>query len=226
MRLLSHLDVPVDIGRDAAREAAHTELSRQVYAEAQPPLAIRIIRWIVSWFTDLLDRVAAATPGGWYGVVLFLGIVAIAAYAVMRRTGMVRGAAAGRNEHSVFGLAIRSAAEHRRVADAAAATGDWETAVQERFRAVIRSLEERGLIEDQPGRTADEAAMAGGMAFPGSAEALARSARTFDSIAYGGKLATHEQDEQLRSLDAAVRSARPFASRGAPSVSGRAGGRA
>jgi hypothetical protein len=226
MRLLGQLDVPVDIDRDAAREAAHTELSRQVYADAQPPLAIRIIRWIVGWLTDLLDRVAAATPGGWYGVVLLLGIVAVAIYAVMRRTGMVRGSAAGRDAHPLFGLGTRSAAEHRRVADAAAATGDWATAVQERFRAVIRSLEERGLIEDRPGRTADEAAIAGGAVLPGSADALARSAQTFDSIAYGGKPATPVQDEQLRSLDATIRTARPFAGGSVQSASGRAGARA
>jgi Domain of unknown function (DUF4129) len=226
MRLLGQLDVPVDIDRDAAREAAHTELSRHVYAEAQPPLAIRIIRWIVRWFTELLDRVAAATPGGWYGVVLLLAIVAIAGYAVTRRTGMVRGTAAGRDERPLFGLAPRSAAEHRRVAEAAAATGDWETAVQERFRAVIRTLEERGLIEDRPGRTADEAAMAGGAVLPGSADGLAQSAQTFDSVVYGGKPATPGQDEQLRRLDAAVRTARPFSGGSVPSASSRVGARA
>ena len=226
MRLLGQLDVPVDIDRDAAREAAHRELSRQVYDEAQPPLAIRIIRWIVRWFTELLDRVAAATPGGWYGVVLLLGVLAVVGYAVMRRTGMVRGTAVRGDEYPLFGLATRSAAEHRRVADAAATTGDWDTAVLERFRAVIRTLEERGLIEDRPGRTADEAAMAGGAVLPTSADALARSARTFDSIAYGGRPATPEQNEQLRSLDAAVSTARPFAGRGVPAASGRAGTRA
>lgn len=218
MRLLGQLDIPVDIDRDAAREAAHAELSKHIYDEARPPLAIRVIRWLVTWFTDLLDRVAAATPGGWYGVVLLLGVLGIAAYAVMQRTGVVRRAAASREP--LFNLMARSAAEHRRVADAAAATGDWQTAVQERFRAVIRTLEERGLIEDRAGRTADEAAAAGGAVLPASADALARSARTFDSIAYGGRPASASQDEQLRSLDAAVRTARPFAGRRALSASG------
>ena len=223
MRLLGQLDVPVDIDRDAAREAAHTELSKHIYDEAQPPLAIRIIRWIVRWFSDLLDRVAAATPGGWYGVVILLGVLAVAAYAVLRRTGMVRGTAASRQDHPLFSPMTRSAAEHRRVADAAAATGDWETAVQERFRAVIRTLEERGLIEDRPGRTADEAARAGGAVLPASADALARSAWMFDSIAYGGRPASALQDEQLRSLDAGVRTARPFAAKGVLPGSGHAG---
>jgi hypothetical protein len=152
-----------------------------------------------------------------------LGVLAVAVFAIMRRTGIVRGTAARGDEHPLFALATRSAAEHRRVADAAAAMGDWDTAVQERFRAVIRTLEERGLIEDRPGRTADEAATAGGAVLPASADALARSARTFDSIAYGGRPASPEQDEQLRSLDAAVSTARPFAGRGVPLASGRAG---
>src|SRR4029450_4326402 len=137
LRTLGHLDVAVDIDRDAAREAAHTELSRQVYDEAQPPLAIRIVRWIVRWFTELLDRVAAATPGGWDGVVPLLGVLAVAGFAVMRRTGRVRGTAAQGDEHPLFALATRSAVEHRRVADAAAATGDWGPAGRGGFRGGI-----------------------------------------------------------------------------------------
>ena len=42
----------------------------------------------------------------------------------------------------------RDARALARAADAAAERGDWGTAVVERFRAIIRSLDERGLIED------------------------------------------------------------------------------
>ena len=52
-------------------------------------------------------------------------------------------------------------------ANKAAAAGDWVSAVVDRFRAIIRSLDERALLEDYPGMTAQEARSAWG---PGNAK--------------------------------------------------------
>ena len=43
----------------------------------------------------------------------------------------------------------RTAAEIRAAADAAAAAGDWTTAVLERFRAIVRGLEERAVLDER-----------------------------------------------------------------------------
>jgi hypothetical protein len=73
---------------------------------------------------------------------------------------------------------------------------------------VIRSLEERSLIEPRPGRTADEAAVQAGQSLPECAASLRAGARLFDDIWYGGRLATAASDQALRHLDEQVRSAR------------------
>ena len=79
----------------------------------------------------------------------------------------------------------RTAAQLRADADAAAARGDWRSAVIDRFRAVVRSLEERVVLDVRPGRTADEAAAVAGLRFPAEADALRRGARLFDDVCYG-----------------------------------------
>ena len=86
--------------------------------------------------------------------------------------------------------AARSAAEHRADAERAAAAGDWEEAVRQRFRALVRALEERDVLDERPGRTADEAAAEAARSMPASAAELAWAARQFDDVAYGGRHAT------------------------------------
>ena len=41
------LKVPIDIGRDAASDAARRELSKAVYAAGRPSLEQRVISWLI-----------------------------------------------------------------------------------------------------------------------------------------------------------------------------------
>ena len=63
--------------------------------------------------------------------------------------------------------------------------GDAETAVLEAYRALARSAVERTLLDDLPGRTAHEVAVALAPVFPASAASLALAADTFDAVRYG-----------------------------------------
>ena len=60
----------------------------------------------------------------------------------------------------------------------------------ERFRAIVRELEERAVLAEQPGRTAGEAAAAAAGRLPALAAELAAAARLFDDVRYGGRVAT------------------------------------
>jgi hypothetical protein len=206
------MSVPVELGRDEAAELAREELAKQVYRDAGPGLVERALRWLVERAGDLLDDVAGASPGGYAGIVLLVLLLVVAAVAVRLRTG-----ALARQEASDAALFVgrqRSAAEHRRAADAHAAAGEWALAVRERLRAVVRSLEERTLLEPRPGRTADEAAAEAGLLLPSCADRLRAAARLFDDVWYGGRPAGPGSDAALRELDAAVQAARPVARAG------------
>ena len=81
-------------------------------------------------------------------------------------------------------------------------------AVVERFRAIIRSLDERGFIEDYPGMTAHEAAVLGSSALEALGEELTRAAALFDAVRYGEVVSTEEQDAWMRDLARRVDAAR------------------
>jgi hypothetical protein len=208
--------VPVEIGRDAARARARAELARPEYAEQGPSLTQRVIDAVIGFFRDLLDAAGQASPGGYLGLLVLVALIVLAVVAIRLKVGPLareRGA-----EGALFVGRIRSAAEHRAAAEEHAAAGRWDEALRERLRAVIRGLEERGLIDARPGRTADEAARDGGVALPSCAAGLQAAARSFDEVWYGERPGTRERYEAVAALDADVARARPAGGSGVPAM--------
>lgn len=202
-------DVPVEPGADEARRWLERELLEPVYDD-RPSLLERILDWVGSLFDDVpalgLDGRTAALV-----VVVLLAVVAGVALWVagpVRRTRRSGGGGV-----VLGGDDTRTAAQLRDAADAAASRGDWHTAVAERFRAVVRSLEERTVLDERPGRTAHEAVEAAAYRLPSSAAALRDAGRLFDDVVYGDQAAGPADDARLRGVDAAVRAERPL---GAP----------
>jgi uncharacterized protein DUF4129 len=200
---------PVDIPRDDARDAARDELSRTEYHQDDPGLLHRTLDWVFDRMGRLLTKAGDHTPGGLTGVVVLLALVVSAIVVLRLRLGPLR-AARRRADPGLYGEAgPMSAARHRAAADAHAAAGRWEDAVQERLRAIVRALEERAVLDVRSGRTADEAAVEAGRELPAVAPRLRAAARTFDEVRYGGRTADAETDRELRELDASCARARP-----------------
>ncbi len=202
--------VPVEITREAAQQAARAELANPVYHQAEPKPIERVTQWLFDRLGELLDRVALATPGGPFGVVVLLLLLVAVIVVVRWRLGPLR--RAGAETQELFGGRVRTAVEHRAVADQHAAAGRWAEAVRERLRAIVRGLEERGLLEARPGRTADEAAAEGAAVLPTCAQGLREAARLFDEVWYGGQAASSEMDARFRALDEQVSTSRPATS--------------
>jgi hypothetical protein len=199
--------VPVGLGRDEAAQLARDELAKQVYRDAGPGLVERLVRWLLEQAGRLLDGAAGVSPGGYAGLVVVLLLVAVAVVAVRLKVGPLGRRAA--REEALFVGRTRTAAQHRAAADAHAAAGAWAEALRERLRAVVRSLEERAVLDERPGRTADEAAAEAGRALPSCAAGLRSAAVLFDEVWYGGRPAGPESYAALRDLDTQVQAARP-----------------
>ncbi|RJK95403.1 DUF4129 domain-containing protein [Vallicoccus soli] len=211
----------VELGRERARELAREELSRREYQLDRPGLVERVRERALELLGDLLDRAAGAAPGGWPGLVAVVLLVVAVVVGLRLRLGPL-GRAHRAGAGALFaGDARRSADEHRAAADAHAAAGRWDDAVRERVRGLVRGLEERGLLDARPGRTAEQAARAASRALPALGPELAGAARLFDAVAYGDRRARPEHDARLRDLDARVRATRP----GAPGGPGGGEGR-
>ncbi|MEU7280760.1 DUF4129 domain-containing protein [Streptomyces sp. NPDC045431] len=215
-------DVPVDIPRVPAREAAERELSKPMYHEDDPNLLQRGLDRFWEWVGDLFASASAATPGGLLGIVVIALIVVALVGALWWRLGTPQRAAV--SSDSLFDDRPRSAAEHRAAAEAHATAGRWNEATQERMRAIVRSLEERALLEPRPGRTADEAAAEAGRSLPAHADELRAAARAFDDVTYGGRTADQRVYQRLKELDGALERTKPQLNEAAPAGAGPAGG--
>ena len=207
LKLVGVVTEPVTV-REEARRRAREELSKPEYLEASPGLVERAIAWTLERITALLRTSDGLLGGGdWTPAVALLLLVAAFVLVVRRRTGRVaRGLP---TEETLFLGRARTAAEHREAADAHAEAGRWDEAVRERLRAVVRAMEERGLLDARPGRTALEAAADGGEVLPGCADALRGGAELFDAVWYGGRHADAADHAALVVLDRQVAAARP-----------------
>ncbi|MEN8650068.1 DUF4129 domain-containing protein [Streptomyces sp. 21So2-11] len=209
-------DVPVDVPRVPAREAAEQELSNPMYRENEPSAFQRALDSFWSWIDDLFGAASGAAPGGMVGILGVALLVVLLVLGLWWRLGTPQRTPAA--EGTLFDDGPRSAAEHRAAAETHAAAQRWTEAVQERMRAVVRSLEERALLDPRPGRTANEAAAEAGRPLPDHADRLRAAAREFDDVAYGGRTTDKRAYRRLSELDSDLERAKPLLSGAATGV--------
>ncbi|MEJ8669638.1 DUF4129 domain-containing protein [Streptomyces sp. MS1.AVA.1] len=207
---------PLTIPRDPAREAARRELSKQMYHEHEPSWFQRALDAFWAWVEDLFNSASTVTPGGPLGLVVIILVVVAVLGALWWRLGTPRRQPT--SSAALFDDRPRSAAEHRSAAEAHAAQGHWNQAVQERMRAIVRSLEERALLDVRPGRTADEAAAEAGRSLPAHRDRLRAAARDFDDVTYGGRTATQQAYQRIGELDRDLESSKPQLAGSTPST--------
>ena len=205
------LDVPVGIDRDEARRRALDELAKAKYGGTP------------EWLREVADRVTGAleklielylrwqqgrqpgsgvSPGFLVAVVLLLGAIAL----VVWRVGLPR----WRRRETTGSLELdptRPADDYRGLAERNAAAGDWRAAVRDRFRAVVRDLEVRTVLDVRPARTAWEAAYAATRTLGSAQDALHTGARMFNDVVYGDGVADATAYAQMVAVDQAVMAA-------------------
>jgi Domain of unknown function (DUF4129) len=187
----------IDIDRDAAHEAAQRELGKPIYPK--PSLTERLMDWIDELLYKLVVE-GSSVPGGWFTITVLLILLAVAivvAIRIARRTMRTN----RRDGYALFGEHELSAAEHRATAEQYAATGNWAAAIRHRLRAVARQLEENGVLDPVPGRTATELARDAGRAVPNLAAELLRAANAFNDVTYGERPGTEAAYRMVADLD-------------------------
>jgi hypothetical protein len=187
----------IDIDRDAAHEAAQRELGKPIYPK--PSLTERLM----DWFNELLYKLmveGSSVPGGWFTLSLLLILLAVAIVVAIRIAR--RAMRTNRDgEYALFGEHVLSAAEHRATAEQSAAAGNWAAAIRHRLRAVARQLEENGVLDPVPGRTATELARDAGRAVPNLAAELLLAADAFNDVTYGERPGTESAYRMIAGLD-------------------------
>ncbi|MBT2531877.1 DUF4129 domain-containing protein [Arthrobacter sp. ISL-48] len=198
---------PVLPGSDEARRWAVEELSKSEYREAAPGWLEGLWRMLTEWLRSLdsfpgVDGSAAAPLIG-VGIAVVIGIAIILARPRLN--------ARSRPSDDVFDAdATWSASDYRGRAAAAASAGEWGAAVVDCFRALVRTAEDRNVLDTRPGRTADEVARELAGPFGSEARRLAWAARTFDGIRYGNEATDRDAYAAVMELDTALQSLKPL----------------
>ncbi|KRE80350.1 DUF4129 domain-containing protein [Arthrobacter sp. Soil763] len=206
---------PVLPGREEAARWAAEELAKAPYREARPSWLDNALADFARWL-DSLAPGGVDAPGSGVAVVLLLAAAAVV-IAVAVRVVRPRLNARRPDARVVFEAGTDLTPEaHRGRAAAAAAAGDWSTAVVEQFRALVRAAEDRAVLDPQPGRTAAEVAARLGRAFGAHTAELDTAAARFDAIRYGGANAGPADHAELAALDAALAATAPDYRQGAP----------
>ncbi|WP_163572982.1 DUF4129 domain-containing protein [Fodinicola feengrottensis] len=109
-------------------------------------------------------------------------------------------------------LGTGTADSHTNLADRYAADGRYAEAVRERLRAIVRSLEQRDLLDPRPGRTVTEIVAAVRRSLPDATDRLREGAQLFSDIWYGSRTASAADDATMREVFATVAAAKPSVS--------------
>ena len=199
------LDPPLDPTSPEAREWLEEELRKPVYREPEG-----LLERLWDWLGRLLSGAegTGGLPGWtiWLAAAVALAVVGLVVVRSLRAERRMAVTPAG----AVHEGSARSAAEHRAAAAAALAGGDPDIAVVEGYRALARSALERTLLDDLPGRTAHEVALALAPVFPHDAARLASAADTFDAVRYGRRAAGEDAARAVVTLDTDLAATRPL----------------
>jgi len=202
-------EVPVDPDAETARRWAEQELADPIYHQGESLLQV-VLRWIQERLAEAQN--ALSTMNGRSAAIVLGSVVIIGVVVTLLVVGPVRRSRRSqRSSVEVFVDDNRTVAELRRSADTLAAAGRWSEAVLDRFRAILRSLEKRAVVDERPGRTAHEAAIQAAAVLPPCAADLHRASRMFDDVCYGDVEARRDDDAWLRQVDDAVQNTRPVA---------------
>ena len=201
---------PVLPDAEEARRWAAEELAKPEYRQAAPGWLESFWEGILEWLRslDASSADAGPLPSSLIGIAIAVVITAGVMLARPRLNAKVRQA------RKVFGTdSLLTAADYRQRAETAAAAAQWGDAVVDRFRALVRSAEDRTILNPQPGRTADEVARELALPFGAYAHRLNHAARTFDAVRYGNHPALQADYLGIAGLDAELESARPAVDR-------------
>jgi len=200
-----HWEPPLTPDPDTARQWLRDELDKDVYSSGGQSWLDSVWAWLNRLVERILNGIDAGTgqaglwgvPGSVVGIVVVALVIAVVLFLLL---GPLRPSRRRKASAAVFDDDERTAEAMLHAADDAARAGDWDAAVVERFRAIVRSIEEAGWVPVVPGMTAYEFAMAAGAAAPHLGADFDWAADLFDGVRYGHAHGSSAADQRLRQL--------------------------
>lgn len=194
------MNPPLDPSPDEARRLLEQELVRPEYHRHD--VFQQLLTWLDRVLSSTVDAASGAPPLSTFAAMVAFLLLALGLGWLLSRA---RRTPRAERDRSVVGAdEVVRAADLRRLAEQAFAEGRHAEAVVEGFRALAVRQVERGWLDDLPGATAHEVAVAVGAAHPEVGDRVARTATVFDGVRYGDRPATREQATEVLGLDDAL----------------------
>ncbi|MDT3439003.1 DUF4129 domain-containing protein [Pseudofrankia sp. BMG5.37] len=213
------------VTREGAQDEARRELSRDIYGRQDgrhsPGWLHRAVDWInhkLSQLFDWLDPNVHQPGGNYTGLGILAVLLVLVALAMVLRLwlGPVRRSARDRSQETDLASAL-SARALRAEAEGHAAAGRHAEAVRSRLRAVVRMLEEKGVLDPRASRTAGELVMEMTAVTTTGIGELRVAVAVFSDIWYGGRPAGPESYQAVVRADDALADVRRPAHEDRPS---------
>lgn len=212
MSWLIPLDVPIRIDRDEAQRLAEVELAKNKYDSGPPEWLNKVGEWLeklFNWIVSLLNWSARARqPGGGgginWGFVIAVGVLLILIAIVVWKVGLPRWRKPTDSDDGLDLDPTRAPSDYRSTSEIAAQQENWAAAVRDRYRALVRDLEIRTILDVRPARTAWEAAYSAARVLPDSTEDLYTGADLFNDVVYGDRPAGEQHYLTLVGIDTRV----------------------
>lgn len=197
---------------DGIRQHAHEILQRAEFNRHES-----LLERFFSWLGDHFPSVSFGGGGGGPGflgdlvtLALLAGIVVLLVLlvrALMRRVRVEK-------PEKLDDLSIeledgRDASDWRSEAERLEAAGQWREAMRARYRELVRSLIEDGVLDDLPGRTTGEYRFEYVKARPTNASPFGALTDLFEGVWYGGIDTDASDNQRFRQLAAEARRREP-----------------
>jgi len=176
-------------------------------SQYQDPWLSSLTRWVVDQVGRLGDGASHLTGlSRFITVLVALVVIALLVWVLPR---VRREPVAEPSDGAVLTDLTTTARFYRDLAARALRDGRYDDAVLDRFRAIAKDMSDRTLLDDAPGRTAHEVALALASPFPDHADRLAWAGDLFDSVRYGHRRASADQAGNVQRLDVELVTTRP-----------------
>jgi len=195
---------PSEHDPESVRQLADEILREPRYDVPAESIPDRIMGWLGEQLTRLIEGLVGGGGGAVVAWGILLGAAGAVIYLLVRYGRITVGALAPDPEPEVMVELTRSAREWREEAEVLEGQGRWPEALRCRYRALVADLVRRGVIPEQPGRTAGEYARDVAARVPDAAPAFAAATELFEAVWYGGAVTGAAEAERFRALDARV----------------------
>ena len=183
------------------RDRAHEILSRPEFHRSESAVE-RVANWIGDLFSGIDFGVGSGSGfvGNLLSIALIIGVGYLLVRLALAIAGRTRAPEQATDELTIEVEAGRDASDWGADAERFEAAGEWREAMRARYRQLVRSLIDEGVLDEVPGRTTGEYRTEFARERPANADPFGALTDLFEEVWYGGRDTDASDNQRFRAL--------------------------